>query len=290
QELNTAIYQEFPDVQTFAEESTSWPMVSRPVYLGGLGFGFKWNMGWMNDTLRYMELDPVYRKYHHNLLTFLLWYAYSENFVLPLSHDEVVYGKKALLSKMPGDYWQQMATLRALLGYMFTVPGKKLLFMGAEFGQWNEWNHDKALDWELLNFPAHDGLRAWVRDVNHAYKNYPALHEQDFSSAGFCWENCDDAEQSVLSYFRTDAAGHAILVVCNFTPVIRENYAVGVPTDGIWREMLNSDSHVYGGSGIGNMGAVRAEPIPVHDRPYSVNLLVPPLSVIMFTQDTYPHG
>lgn len=285
QELNKAVYQEFPDVQTFAEESTAWPMVSRPVYLGGLGFGLKWNMGWMNDTLRYMEHNPIYRKYHHNLLTFLLWYAYSENFVLPISHDEVVYGKKALLSKMPGDYWQQMANLRVLLGYMYSVPGKKLLFMGAEFGQWTEWNHDKALDWELLDFPAHDGIRAWVRDLNHAYQSHPALHELDFNSAGFCWENCNDTEQSVISYFRMDSTGQTILVVCNFTPVVRENYAVGVSKDGLWHEMLNSDSQLYGGSGIGNMGVVRAEPIPVHDRPYSINLVLPPLSVLMFTPE-----
>lgn len=279
-ELNTMMYREFPDTQTIAEESTSWPMVSRPVYLGGLGFGLKWNMGWMNDSLRYMELDPVYRKFHHNLLTFALWYAYAENFVLPLSHDEVVYGKKSLLSKMPGDAWRQMAGLRALVGYMYGLPGKKLLFMGAEFGQWTEWNHDRALDWELLRFPAHDGLRAWVRDVNRLYREHPALHEQDFDPGGFCWENCHDSDQSVLSFFRICSAGRSVLVVCNFTPVARENYAVGVDQGGEWRELLNSDAPMYGGSGVGNMGVARAEPIPVHGRPFSLNLTLPPLGVL----------
>jgi 1,4-alpha-glucan branching enzyme len=282
QELNKAIYEEFPDVQTIAEESTSWPMVSKPVYLGGLGFGLKWNMGWMNDSLTYMELDPIFRKFHHNLLTFALWYAYAENFVLPLSHDEVVYGKKSLLSKMPGDYWQKMAGLRALFGYMYGLPGKKLLFMGAEFGQWREWNHDLSLDWDLLNFPAHDGIRAWVRDLNRVYRECGALHELDFSPEGFVWENCHDSDQSVLSFFRRDKAGRPVLVICNFTPVPRENYAVGVDTGGTWREILNSDSHAYGGSGAGNMGQVRAEPIPVHGFAYSLNLLLPPLSVLFF--------
>jgi 1,4-alpha-glucan branching enzyme len=282
QELNKAIYEEFPQVQTIAEESTSWPMVSKPVYLGGLGFGLKWNMGWMNDSLSYMELDPIFRKFHHNLLTFALWYAYAENFVLPLSHDEVVYGKKSLLSKMPGDYWQKMAGLRALFGYMYGLPGKKLLFMGAEFGQWREWNHDLSLDWDLLRFPAHDGIRAWVRDLNRVYRACPALHELDFDPAGFAWENCHDSDQSVLSFFRKDKAGRSVLVICNFTPVPRENYAVGVGVDGFWREVLNSDSSLYGGSGMGNMGQVRAEPIPVHGLPYSLNLVLPPLGVLYF--------
>jgi 1,4-alpha-glucan branching enzyme len=281
-ELNKAVYEEFPDVQTIAEESTSWPMVSRPVYLGGLGFGLKWNMGWMNDSLTYMALDPVHRKFHHNLLTFALWYAYAENFVLPLSHDEVVHGKRSLLSKMPGDSWQKMAGLRTLFGYMYGLPGKKLLFMGAEFGQWTEWNHDQALDWELLRFPVHDGIRAWVRDLNRFYRECPALHELDFDPAGFAWENCHDSDQSVLSFFRRDGSGRGVLVVCNFTPIARESYAVGVDRDGIWLERLNSDSVLYGGSGRGNMGSVRAEPIPVHDRPYSLNLVLPPLGVLYF--------
>jgi 1,4-alpha-glucan branching enzyme len=279
-ELNKAVYEEFPDVQTIAEESTSWPMVSRPVYLGGLGFGLKWNMGWMNDSLTYLELDPVYRKFHHNLLTFALWYAYAENFILPLSHDEVVYGKKSLISKMPGDYWQQLAGLRTLLGYMFGLPGKKLLFMGGEFGQWGEWNHDTALDWDLLRFPAHDGIRAWVRDLNRLYRECPALHELDFDPDGFVWENCHDSDQSVLSFFRRDSQGRPVLVVCNFTPVPRENYAVGVGVDGMWAEVLNSDSELYGGSGMGNMGRVRAESIPVHGLPYSLDLTLPPLGVL----------
>jgi 1,4-alpha-glucan branching enzyme len=279
-ELNKAVYEEFPDVQTIAEESTSWPMVSRPVYLGGLGFGLKWNMGWMNDSLTYLELDPVYRKFHHNLLTFALWYAYAENFILPLSHDEVVYGKKSLISKMPGDYWQQLAGLRTLLGYMFGLPGKKLLFMGGEFGQWGEWNHDTALDWDLLRFPAHDGIRAWVRDLNRLYRECPALHELDFDPDGFVWENCHDSDQSVLSFFRRDSQGRPVRVVCNFTPVPRENYAVGVGVDGMWAEVLNSDSELYGGSGMGNMGRVRAESIPVHGLPYSLDLTLPPLGVL----------
>ena len=282
QELNKTVYEEFPDVQTIAEESTSWPMVSKPVYLGGLGFGLKWNMGWMNDSLTYMELDPIFRKFHHNLLTFALWYAYAENFVLPLSHDEVVYGKKSLISKMPGDYWHKMAGLRALFGYMFGLPGKKLLFMGAEFGQWREWNHDLQLDWDLLNFPAHDGIRAWVRDLNRIYRERPALHELDFDPSGFAWENCHDSDQSVLSFFRRDKAGRPILVVCNFTPVPRENYIVGVDAGGTWRELLNSDSQLYGGSGAGNMGQVRAEAIPAHNLPYSLSLVLPPLGVLYF--------
>ncbi|MDO9583057.1 MAG: 1,4-alpha-glucan branching protein GlgB [Desulfomicrobium sp.] len=282
QELNKSVYEEFPDVQTIAEESTSWPMVSKPVYLGGLGFGLKWNMGWMNDSLTYMELDPIFRKFHHNLLTFALWYAYAENFVLPLSHDEVVYGKKSLISKMPGDYWQKMAGLRVLFGYMFGLPGKKLLFMGAEFGQWREWDHDRSLDWDLLSFPAHDGIRAWVRDLNRIYRQRPALHELDFDPAGFAWENCHDSDQSVLSFFRRDKAGRRILVVCNFTPVQRENYIVGVDMGGTWRELLNSDSQLYGGSGVGNMGQVRAEAIPAHNHPYSLNLTLPPLGVLYF--------
>lgn len=279
-ELNKAVYEEFPDVQTIAEESTSWPMVSRPTYMGGLGFGLKWNMGWMHDSLSYMALDPVHRQHHHNLLTFTLWYAYAENFILPLSHDEVVHGKKSLLSKMHGDSWQQMASLRTLLGYMYGLPGKKLLFMGTEFGQWNEWNHDKALDWELLRFPVHDGLRAWVRDLNRLYRSLSALHTQDFTPSGFDWENCHDAARNVLSFFRTGKDGRTVLIVCNFSPVPRSNYAVGVDTDGVWREVLNSDSQAYGGSGMGNMGEARAEAIPVNNRAYSLNLTLPPLGVL----------
>jgi 1,4-alpha-glucan branching enzyme len=242
-------------------------------------------MGWMHDTLSYMELDPVYRQYHHDLLTFTLWYAYAENFVLPLSHDEVVHGKKALLAKMHGDTWQQMASLRALLGYMYGLPGKKLLFMGMEFGQWNEWNHDKALDWELLKFPTHDGLRAWVRDLNRIYRKLPALHVQDFTPAGFSWEDCNDAANNVVSFFRVDKDGQMILVVCNFSPVPRINYPVGVDTDGIWREILNSDSEAYGGSGMGNLGEVRAEAIPVNNRKYSLNLTLPPLGVLFLRSE-----
>jgi 1,4-alpha-glucan branching enzyme len=271
-------------VQTAAEESTAWPMVSRPTYLGGLGFGFKWDMGWMHDTLAYMGHEPVHRKYHHGQLTFRTMYAFSENFVLPLSHDEVVYGKGSLLAKMPGDEWQKRANLRLLLGYMYTQPGKKLLFMGGEFGQWNEWNHDASLEWHLLESPAHQMLLRWVRDLNTVYRGERALHELDASPDGFEWIDCNDAEQSVLVYLRrARSSADVVIVACNFTPIPRRNYRIGVPTPGRWEERLNSDAPLYGGSGQGNLGGVEAAPVPWHGRVQSINVTLPPLGMVAFT-------
>lgn len=279
--LNGEVYRSFPDVQTIAEESTAWPMVSRPTYVGGLGFGLKWNMGWMHDMLAYFSKDPIYRKYHHDHLTFSIWYAFSENFVLPLSHDEVVHGKGSLLGKMPGDDWQKFANLRALLGYMYGHPGKKLLFMGDEFGQWREWNHDESLDWHLLAYATHRGLQQWVRDLNELYRREPALHEGDCDPAGFEWVDFHDWEQSVISFLRkAQSSDDVVLVVCNFTPVPRSDYRVGVPRPGFWRELLNSDAREYGGSGHGNLGGVTADPVSFHGRPYSLSLTLPPLSVL----------
>src|SRR5579862_3633610 len=235
-QLNLAVYRDHPDTQTIAEESTAWPMVSRPTYLGGLGFGLKWNMGWMHDTLKYFQLDPVHRKYHHSRLTFSLWYAFTENFVLPLSHDEVVHGKGSLIGRMPGDEWQQFASLRLLFGYMWTHPGKKLLFMGGEFGQRREWQHEESLEWHVLEYPLHAGVKRWVRDLNRLYRETPALYELDFSEAGFSWIDCDDADESVISFLRLAGSGAPpILVACNFTPVPRESYRLGVPRGGTWR-------------------------------------------------------
>lgn len=279
--LNEEIYQRHPDVQTFAEESTAWPMVSRPTYMGGLGFGMKWDMGWMHDTLEYMQLDPIYRKFHHSNLTFRLLYAFHENFVLPLSHDEVVYGKGSLLGKMPGDDWQKFANLRLLFGYMFAQPAKKLLFMGGEFGQWGEWAHDGELEWPLLQEAPHAGLRQWVADLNRAYGAEPALHERDLDPAGFEWIDCHDAEASVISLLRKGkSTDDLVVVVCNFTPVPRLNYRVGVPRGGRWREILNSDARIYGGSGWGNQGAVDAVPVPLHGRSHSLTLTLPALSAL----------
>ncbi|HEY9754542.1 MAG TPA: 1,4-alpha-glucan branching protein GlgB [Oculatellaceae cyanobacterium] len=281
--LNERIYSNYPDTMTMAEESTAWPQVSRPTYLGGLGFGLKWDMGWMHDTLKYMSLEPIHRKYHHNQLTFRGLYAFSENFVLPLSHDEVVYGKGSLLNKMPGDVWQKFANLRVLLGHMYTTPAKKLLFMGGDFGQWNEWNHDQSLDWHLLEWSTHQGIQKLVRDLNHLYRNEPALHELDCNPAGFEWIDCQDIEQSVLSFLRVDKKRQEhLLVVCNFTPVVRHNYMVGVPEDGFWTEVLNSDSTEYGGSGVGNYGGVESNPVPMHGRRCMLTLTLPPLSILIF--------
>jgi len=280
--LNQAVYRDHPDVQTIAEESTSWPMVSRPVHLGGLGFGMKWNMGWMHDTLKYLSQEPVYRKFHHSQLTFSIWYAFFENFVLPLSHDEVVYGKGSLLGKMPGDSWQQHANLRLLFGFMWGHPGKKLLFMGGEFGQRNEWAHEKSLDWHLLQHSEHAGLKRWLSDLNRLYRDEPALHQVDFEQAGFEWVDCNDNEQSVLTFLRRSRDGGAVLVVCNFTPVPRSNYFVGVPLNGYWREIANSDATLYGGSGMGNLGGVESAPVAVHGRYHSLTLLLPPLATLMF--------
>jgi 1,4-alpha-glucan branching enzyme len=283
--LNIAVGREYPEVLTIAEESTAWPSVSRPVFAGGLGFGMKWNMGWMHDTLAYAAHDPIHRRYHHNALTFSLWYAFSENFVLPLSHDEVVYGKRALLSKMPGDRWQQFANLRLLLGWMWSHPGKKLLFMGGEFGQWREWNHDIALDWHLTDHADHRGLQRWVADLNAAYRAHPALHQRDFTPDGFEWIDANDSDNSVLTFVRRGAEGAPVLVACNFTPVPRHGYRVGLPLAGRWREMLNSDAAPYGGSGVGNMGGVESEPVAWHGRAQSAPLTLPPLGVVMFVPE-----
>ncbi len=279
--FNEAVYGAFPDIVTVAEESTAWPMVSRPNYVGGLGFGMKWDMGWMHDTLSYMSNDPVFRKFHHDRLTFRGMYAFSENFVLPLSHDEVVHGKGSLLGKMPGDDWQKFANLRTLMGYMYAQPGKKLLFMGGEFGQWREWDHDGSLEWHLAGLPPHAGLSRWVEELNRFYRDEPALHELDFDPAGFEWADHRDTEQSVISLFRR-ARGRAeiVLAVCNFTPVPRHNYRIGVPRGGFWKECLNSDAKEYGGSGQGNIGGVEAVPVGAHGLYHSLTLVVPPLATL----------
>ncbi len=280
-QLNTMAYAEHPDIQTVAEESTAWPMVSRPTYLGGLGFGMKWDMGWMHDTLQYMSHDPIHRKFHHNELTFRQIYATTENFVLPLSHDEVVHGKGSLLGKMAGDQWQKLANLRLLLGYMWAQTGKKLLFMGGEFGQWREWNHEDSLDWHLLEQPAHQGVQRWVEDLNRLYRSKPALYELDAEGAGFEWIDANDSAQSVLTFLRRGRSEEdVILVGCNFTPIPRPNYLVGVPRGATWREILNSDASVYGGSGWGNLGGLDSLPISVHGRPRALNLTLPPLSCV----------
>ena len=284
--LNEEVYKNYSDVQTVAEESTSWPMVSRPLYVGGLGFGMKWDMGWMHDTLAYMSEDPIHRKFHHNKLTFRMVYSFNENFVLPLSHDEVVYGKGSLLQKMPGDDWQRFANLRLLFGVMYAQPGKKLLFMGGEFGQWNEWYHETSLDWNLLEHPSHSGVQRWVTDLNQLYKNEPALHELDFDQAGFEWIDCNDSQQSTLSFLRKGSSTEdTIVIACNFTPVPHHNYRVGVPEGGLWSEILNSDAQEYDGSGQGNFGAVGAETTSFHGRPYSVNITLPPLAIVYFKRD-----
>ncbi len=281
--FNEAVYQEFPDVQTVAEESTAWPMVSRPLYVGGLGFGLKWDMGWMHDVLSYLSRDSVHRKYHHHELTFRGLYAFTENYVLPLSHDEVVYGKGSLIGKMPGDDWQKFANLRLLLGMMFGQPGKKLLFMGGEFGQWREWNHDSSLDWNLLQYPMHASLQKWVRDLNHIYAAQPALYELDHSPEGFYWVDCSDAEESTICWVRKGKSiEDQILVVCNCTPVPRPNRRVGVPCGGFWAEILNSDAAVYGGSGMGNMGGVQAETWGWHGQPNCLTITLPPLAAVFF--------
>jgi 1,4-alpha-glucan branching enzyme len=281
--FNASVYESFPNVLTIAEESTAWPLVSRPNYVGGLGFGLKWNMGWMHDMLGYMSQDPVFRSYQHNQITFSLLYAFTENFVLPFSHDEVVYGKGSLLRKMPGDEWQKFANLRLLYGFMFGHPGKKLLFMGNEFGQWSEWNHDASLEWHLLESPLHSALARWVRDLNTLYRGEPALHELDFDVAGFAWVDCKDFQRSVVSFLRRGRKpDDQLLFVCNFTPVVRQNYRVGVPREGFWREVLNSDAPLYGGSGQGNFGGLHAVPLPIHGLPYSLNMTLPPLAVVVY--------
>jgi 1,4-alpha-glucan branching enzyme len=279
--FNEEVYRNYPDVQTIAEESTAWPQVTRPTHLGGLGFGMKWNMGWMHDTLEYFSKDPIFRKYHHNQLTFSIWYAFFENFVLPLSHDEVVHGKGSLIAKMPGDDWQKFANLRALLGYQWLHPGKKLLFMGGELGQWREWNHESSIDWHLLEHPNHEGVRRFVRDLNHLLSSEPALYERDFENTGFEWVDFSDWESSVISFLRK-SEDQTVLVACNFTPIPRYNYRIGVPSGGFWKEILNSDAKEYGGSGHGNFGGLEATPVPIHGRFHSLVMTLPPLSVMVF--------
>ncbi len=280
--FNVIVHDRYPGVLTIAEESTAWANVSRPTYVNGLGFSLKWNMGWMNDTLRYFGEDPIHRKYHHGLLTFPLWYAFNENFVLPLSHDEVVHGKRSLLDKMPGDLWQKYANLRLLYGLMFTEPGKKLMFMGGEFGQWSEWNHNESLEWHLLSWPSHQGLLRCMRDLNHLYTSQPALHQVDFDPWGFEWIDFSDAEGSVVSYVRRARNPNDFVVVaCNFTPVPRVGYRIGVPTGGYYAELFNGDAGIYGGSNMGNSGGLHAEQLSWHGRPWSIALTLPPLAALV---------
>ncbi|MFB6290516.1 MAG: 1,4-alpha-glucan branching protein GlgB [Candidatus Bipolaricaulia bacterium] len=282
-DLNETVYENHPDVQTIAEESTAWPMVSSPTYIGGLGFGMKWDMGWMHDTLQYLSRDPVYRSHHHNELTFRMVYAFNENFVLPLSHDEVVHGKGSLLNKLPGDDRQKLAGLRLLYGYMFAQPGKNLLFMGGEFGQWREWSHERSLDWHLVEEPPHEKLKNWVGDLNQIYRTEPALHELDFDSDGFEWVEANDSDRSVLTFLRkAKDEEEIVLAVFNFTPEARTNYRLGVPRSGRWKEILNSDAETYGGEGYGNFGGVKTSPVPAQGRQYSVNLTLPPLGALLF--------
>ena len=286
--LNEVVYARHPGVLTIAEESTSWPMVSRPTYLGGLGFSLKWNMGWMNDTLSYFSQEPVHRKYHHSRMTFSMLYAFTENFVLPFSHDEVVHGKASLINKMPGDLWQQFANLRLLYGYMFAHPGKKLMFMGGEFGQREEWNNETSLEWHLLEYTPHRGLQLLTKDLNAVYKNEAALHEVDFDWHGFEWLDCNDADASVLSFVRrAKQPTNLIVVVANCTPVLREDYRVGVPEPGFYREIMNTDAEKYGGTNVGNLGGVHAEAIPWNNRTHSINLRLPSLAAVYFKYEPW---
>ena len=282
-QLNTIVHREYADVQTIAEESTSWPRVSHPVDSGGLGFGMKWDTGWITDTLEYMALEAADRKYQHGKLTFRMLYAYAENFVLALSHDEVVHGKGSLLEKMPGLGWQKRANLRLLLAYLFSLPGKKLLFMGGEFGQQREWSHEGSLDWHLLKDSEHAALQRWVRDLNGLYRHYNFLHQHDFNPDGFQWIECDDASNSVLSFVRKDPAkeGSLLIVVLNFTPRPQPNYRLGVPQSGFWKEVLNSDARDYGGNGRGNLGGVESRPDSRHGHPFSLTLYLPPLGAVL---------
>jgi 1,4-alpha-glucan branching enzyme len=301
-QLNETIYREFPDTQTVAEESTAWPMVSRPTHVGGLGFGFKWDMGWMHDTLEYLSQDPIHRRYHHEQITFRALYAFSENYVLPLSHDEVVHGKGSLLGKMPGDQWQRFANLRMLYGYQYGQSGKKLLFMGDEIAQDTEWNHDAQLSWELLGDPLHEGVRRWVAHLNALHRSEPALHELDCDPAGFQWVDASDTAASVISFLRLPRVETAesgplpevfpgagprrpVLVVANFTPVPRDFYSIGVPVGGRWVELANSDAADYGGSGWGNLGGVTASDEPMHGRPWSLPLVLPPLGLLVLAPE-----
>ncbi len=283
--LNEEIYKEYPDVQTIAEESTAWPMVSRPTYVGGLGFGMKWDMGWMHDTLQYMERDPIHRRHHHGELTFRAVYAHTENFVMPLSHDEVVHGKGSLLAKMPGDDWQRFANLRLLFGYQYALPGKKLLFMGAELAPWEEWDHDRALPWHLRDEPWHAAVGRLLADLNQLHRDVPALHARDADPAGFRWLVAEDADNSVLAFLRLAPDAEPVVVVGNFTPITRSNYRLGVPSGGWWDERLNTDASVYAGSGVGNYGRVEAHPIPLHGQPWSLTLTLPPLGMLYLTPE-----
>jgi 1,4-alpha-glucan branching enzyme len=281
-QLNSTLYGAFPDIVTFAEESTAWPGVSRPAHLGGLGFGYKWDMGWMHDTLRYLGHEPIHRKYHHNEISFRAVYQFSENYILPLSHDEVVHGKGSLLGRMPGDVWQRLANVRLLFGLQWTQPGKKLLFMGGELAQVPEWNHDSSVEWHLEDVPKHAGIAALVGSLNELYKSQPALHERDCDSRGFEWVDCTDSEDTVIAFLRRGKTPHdTVLVVANFTPVVRHGYRLGVPMGGTWREVLNTDAQCFGGSGVGNLGGVVADETPSHGRPFGVDLTLPPLSVLV---------
>jgi 1,4-alpha-glucan branching enzyme len=284
--FNEVVHEYNPGILTIAEESTSWFGVSKPTYLGGLGFSMKWNMGWMHDMLDYFSNDPIYRKFHSSSITFSLLYAFSENFVLPLSHDEVVHGKGSLLSKMPGDEWQKFANLRTFYGFMYGHPGKKLLFMGGEFGQWNEWNFDTSLDWHLINSEMHSKLVDYVSDLNLMYRNEPSLYEMDYDYEGFRWIDFSDTDNSIISFYRADVSGHNILVfVCNLTPVARFDYRIGVPRKGYYREILNSDSSLYGGSNLGNYGGVRTDAVSAHGLEHSIGIVVPPLSTLILKWD-----
>jgi len=284
--LNEVAYGAFPDILTAAEESTAWPMVTRPVHLGGLGFGLKWKMGWMHDMLAYFSKDPLFRKFSHDDLTFSMWYAYTENFILPLSHDEVVHGKGSLVGKMPGLEMEKYANLKALYGYMYTHPGKKLLFMGGEFAQWKEWTHEESLEWHALEHRTHLDVQRWVKDLNNLYRREPALHELDFDPAGFEWIDFNDVNHSIVSYLRRGSSTpDVVLVVCNFTPVAHGDYRVGVPFAGPWKELLNSDAKEYGGRGLGNLGALEAVPEPLHGRSHSLRLTLPPLGVLVFKRE-----
>jgi 1,4-alpha-glucan branching enzyme len=285
-QLNVTVHELFPGAVMIAEESTAWPAVSRPVYTGGLGFTFKWNMGWMHDMLRYMSKEPVHRKWQHNDITFSMLYAYTENFMLPFSHDEVVHGKRSMLGKMPGDPWQKFGNLRALYGYMFGHPGKKLNFMGGEFGQTYEWNHDSSLDWHLLEYPAHRGVQQLLKDLNRVYASEASLYDLDVRPEGFAWIDCNDYDSSVVSFIRRshDPANFTVFVL-NFTPVVRQSYRLGVPEAGRYRELINTDSEVYGGSNVGNRGGVESEDIPTHGYEHSLSLVLPPLACLMLKLD-----
>ncbi len=282
--MNEEAYGRHPGIQTIAEESTAWPSVSSPTYLGGLGFGMKWNMGWMHDTLKYFKEDPLFRKHYHNDITFSIWYAFTENFMLPLSHDEVVHGKGSLLGKMPGDEWQRFANLRLLLGYMYGHPGKKLLFMGGEFGQVREWTHEESLDWHVLEYSCHAGMKRWVRDLNLMYRESPALYAMDFDRRGFTWLGAHDWEGSVL-YFQREGGGSSMLVLCNMTPIVREGYRVPVPEGGFWREVLNSDEEIYYGSGVVNSGLIKADAQRMEGYAFSMAVTLPPLGIVFLRRE-----